>query len=58
MSAAAGRTAGKLGQAVKGAATSANKAANDAATGKGKQSVLQRGAKRDPELYVYLPSST
>ena len=56
MSAAAGRTAGKVGQAIKGAATKANNAANEAGTGKGNQGVLQKGAKRDPELYVYLPS--
>ena len=54
MSAAAGRTVGKVGQAVAGAASKANNAANEAATGKGRESVLKKGAKRDPELYVRL----
>lgn len=54
MSAAAGRTAGKVGQAIAGATTKANNAANEAAAGKGRQSVLSKGAKRDPELYVRL----
>ena len=54
MSAAAGRTAGKVGQAVAGATAKANSAANEAAAGKGRQSVLNKGAKRDPELYVRL----
>ena len=54
MSAAAGRTAGKVGQAVAGATAKANNAANEAAAGKGRQSVLNKGAKRDPELYVRL----
>ena len=54
MSAAAGRTAGKVGQAVAGATAKANNAANEAAAGKGAQSVLSKGAKRDPELYVRL----
>ena len=54
MSAAAGRTAGKVGQAVAGATAKANNAANEAAAGKGRQSVLNKGAKRDPELYVNL----
>ncbi|KAK3172792.1 hypothetical protein OEA41_006117 [Lepraria neglecta] len=58
MSAAAGRTAGKVGQAIKGAATKANNAANEAGTGKGNQSVLQKGAKRDPELYILLTIMT
>lgn len=56
MSAPAGRTAGKVGQAIKGAAIKANNVANEAGTGKGNQGVLQKGAKRDPELYVNLPS--
>ena len=54
MSSAVGRTAGKLGQAVAGATSKANNAANEAAAGKGRQSVLNKGAKRDPELYVRL----
>ena len=61
MSQAASRAAGKMGQAVagaaskaSGAATKANSAVNEAATGKGRDSVLKRGAKRDPELYVRL----
>lgn len=54
MSSAAGRAAGKVGQAVAGATSKANNAANEAAAGKGRQSVLNKGAKRDPELYVRL----
>ena len=54
MSGAAGRTAGKVGQAVAGAASKANNAANEAAAGKGGSSILNKGAKRDPELYVRL----
>ena len=54
MSAAVGRTAGKVGQVVAGATSKANNAANEAAAGKGRQSVLNKGAKRDPELYVRL----
>lgn len=51
--AAAGRTASKVGQAVGKAASKANAAANEtAAAGKGKSGALQKGAKRDPELYV------
>ena len=57
MSAAAGRTASKVGQAVGKAASKANTAANEAAAGKGKDSALQKGAKRDPELYVRLYQS-
>ena len=45
---AAGRVAGKVGQAASKAASKANEVGN----GKGKDSVLQKGAKRDPELYV------
>lgn len=46
MSAAAGRVAGKVGLA-------ASKAAGKAAEKGGKQgTVLNKGAKRDPELYV------
>ncbi len=48
MSAAAGRVAGKVGSA---AGKAAGKAA-EAGNGKGKESVLTKGAKRDPELYV------
>ncbi|KAK0510341.1 hypothetical protein JMJ35_007735 [Cladonia borealis] len=58
MSAAAGRTAGKVGQAVAGATAKANNAANEAAAGKGRQSVLNKGAKRDPELYILLTIMT
>ena len=58
MSAAAGRTAGKVGQAVGRAASKANTAANEAAaSGKGRNGALQKGAKRDPELYVDISSS-
>ena len=58
MSAAAGRTAGKVGQAIGRAATKANASANEAAGAggsaaqSGKDSTLNKGAKRDPELYV------
>lgn len=48
MSGAAGRMAGKVGQAAGEMASKANKAGS----GKGKDSALQKGAKRDPELYV------
>lgn len=51
MSATAGRVASKAGQAISKGATKANKAANEAGTG-GKESTLNKGAKRDPELYV------
>ena len=54
MSAAAGRMANKVGQA---ATRVAGKAAESGGPDK-QQSVLQKGAKRDPELYVgifYLP---
>ena len=58
MSAAAGRTASKVGQAVGKAASKANAAANETAgAGRGKDGALQKGAKRDPELYVSLSSS-
>lgn len=58
MSAAAGRTVSKVSQAVKGAASKANTTANEAAGAgrKGTGGALNKGAKRDPELYVRLPS--
>ena len=40
--------AGKVGQAAGKIASKAN----EAGSGKGKDSALQKGAKRDPELYV------
>lgn len=45
-----------MGQAIGRAASNANNAANSAAgaAGKGKDSALHKGAKRDPELYVCL----
>ena len=49
MSAVAGRAASKVGQA---ATKAAGKAAESGSPGK-KQSVLQKGARKDPELYVY-----
>lgn len=49
MSASAGRIAGKVGQTAGKYASKANQAAG---SGKGKDSALQKGAKRDPELYV------
>ena len=51
MSAAAGRMAGKVGQVGQAAGKMASKA-NEAGSGKRKDSALQKGAKRDPELYV------
>ena len=48
MSAVAGRVAGKVSSA---AGRAAGKAA-EAGSGQGKESVLKKGAKRDPELYV------
>ena len=49
MSATAGRMAGKVGQAAGKLASKAN----EAGSGKGKESALHKGAKRDPELYVW-----
>lgn len=40
--------AGKVGQAAGKVASKAN----EAGSGKGKDSALQKGAKKDPELYV------
>ncbi len=48
MSAAAGRAASKVGQAASKAAGKANEVGSK----KGPDSALQKGAKRDPELYV------
>ena len=53
MSAAAGRMAGKASQAAGKIASKANAAGS----GKGKDSALQKGAKRDPELYVRIDRS-
>lgn len=53
MSASAGRMAGKVGQAAGKIASKAN----EAGSGKGKDSALQKGAKRDPELYVCTKTS-
>jgi len=50
MSAAAGRAATKVGQVAGRAASKANEVGNK----KGPESALQKGAKRDPELYVSL----
>ena len=50
MSAAAGRAVGKIGQAAGRAASRANEVGNK----KGPDGALQKGAKRDPELYVRL----
>jgi len=49
MSATAGRVASKVGQAASKAAGKAAEAGSS-----DKQSVLQKGAKRDPELYILL----
>lgn len=55
--ASAARAVGKAGQAIGNVATKANVAANEAASGSGKQNTLTKGAKRDPELYVRLLST-
>ena len=54
MSAAIGRAAGKVGQA---ATKAAGKAAESGSSDK-KAGVLQKGAKKDPELYVRGPSGS
>ena len=54
MSATAGRIATKVGQAAGKAASKTN----ETGSGKGKESPLQKGAKRDPELYVQKIYST
>ncbi|MDI1486982.1 MAG: hypothetical protein OHK93_006244 [Ramalina farinacea] len=48
MSAAAGRAAGKVGQAAGRAAAKANEVGSK----KGPDGPLNKGAKRDPELYI------
>lgn len=48
---AAGRVASKVGQA---ATKSAGRAAEAGSSHSGKEGVLNKGAKRDPELYVQL----
>ncbi|KAG8534267.1 uncharacterized protein KY384_001111 [Bacidia gigantensis] len=56
MSAAAGRAASKVGQAASKAGASAgnvSKKINEVG-GKGSDNPVNKGAKRDPELYVYL----
>ena len=53
MSALAGRAASKVGQA---ATKAAGKAAESGGSSQ-RQSVLQKAAKKDPELYVFLPQS-
>lgn len=50
MSAVAGRVAGKVGEAASKAATKAAEKGSKP----GAESVLKKGAKRDPELYVGL----
>ncbi|MCJ1263322.1 hypothetical protein MMC22_003192 [Lobaria immixta] len=54
MSAAAGRVAGKVGAAASKAAGKAAETGNKS----GKQGSLQKGAKRDPELYILLTVMT
>ncbi|KAL9125293.1 MAG: hypothetical protein Q9217_005489 [Psora testacea] len=54
MSAAAGRAASKVGQAVGQVASKANGAGGK----KGPDNPLQKGAKRDPELYILLTIMT
>ncbi|KAL8854872.1 MAG: hypothetical protein Q9221_000378 [Calogaya cf. arnoldii] len=60
MSAAANRMAAKVAETATKAAGKASQAGNSAAGGgpKGKESVLQKGAKRDPELYILLTIMT
>ena len=53
MSAAANRMAAKVAESATKAAGKAAQAGSSAGGGqKGKETVLQKGAKRDPELYV------
>ncbi|KAL8784552.1 MAG: hypothetical protein Q9213_003900 [Squamulea squamosa] len=62
MSAAANRMAAKVAESATkavGAAGRAAQSANNAGGGKkGKETVLQKGAKRDPELYILLTIMT
>ncbi len=54
MSAAANRMAAKVAESATKAAGKAAQAGSSAGGGtKGKETVLQKGAKRDPELYVW-----
>lgn len=58
MSAAANRMAAKVAESATKAAGKAAQAGSSAGGGtKGKETVLQKGAKRDPELYVWQRSS-
>ncbi|KAL8956834.1 MAG: hypothetical protein Q9193_005746, partial [Seirophora villosa] len=55
MSAAANRIAAKVAEtATKAAGRTAQSGSSSGGVQKGKQSVLQKGAKRDPELYVWI----
>ncbi|KAL8862308.1 MAG: hypothetical protein Q9178_001317 [Gyalolechia marmorata] len=62
MSAAANRMAAKVAESASkavGAAGNAAKAGNNGGGGtKGKETLLQKGAKRDPELYILLTIMT
>lgn len=54
MSAAANRMAAKVAETATKAAGKASQAGSSSGgTKKGKETVLQKGAKRDPELYVW-----
>ena len=52
MSAAANRMAAKVADTASKAAGNAAKAGSSSSSKKGSETVLQKGAKRDPELYV------
>lgn len=55
MSAAANRMAAKVAEtATKAAGRATQSGSSTGGAQKGKQSVLQKGAKRDPELYVWI----
>ncbi|KAI4088057.1 MAG: hypothetical protein LQ344_006372 [Seirophora lacunosa] len=59
MSAAANRIAAKVAEtATKAAGRTAQSGSSSGGAQKGKQSVLQKGAKRDPELYILLTIMT
>ncbi|KAL8733602.1 MAG: hypothetical protein Q9166_002011 [cf. Caloplaca sp. 2 TL-2023] len=61
MSAAANRMAAKVAESATKAAGAAGRAAQAGGSGgskKGKETVLQKGAKRDPELYILLTIMT
>ncbi|KAL8839575.1 MAG: hypothetical protein Q9170_001679 [Blastenia crenularia] len=58
MSAAANRMAAKVVESATKAAGKAAQSGNSGGAKKGQQTVLQKGAKRDPELYILLTIMT